>query len=138
MMSREELQREKNREYEERHDLAVGRLREIVAEDTVPEKYLVYFRDVTIFLLEMENVRRKIESGEWERYSVKEMQSINEILYIDVMEDRYEISFANPAYACGQFASNLSDTFCYHFLLLLSVVSFFGGYTSGLSSGSAL
>ena len=80
MMSREELQREKNREYEERHDLAVGRLRGIVAEDTVPEKYLVYFQDVTIFLLEMENVRRKIESGEWERYSVKEMQSINEIL----------------------------------------------------------
>ena len=67
MMSREELQREKNREYEERHDLAVGRLRGIGAEDTVPEKYLVYFQDVTIFLLEMENVGRKIERGEWER-----------------------------------------------------------------------
>ncbi len=109
MMSREELQREKNREYEERHDLAVGRLRGIVAEDTVPEKYLVYFQDVTIFLLEMENVRRKIESGEWERYSVKEMQSINEILYSDVMEDRYEISFANPAYACGQFGKEMGQ-----------------------------
>ena len=109
MMSREELQREKNREYEERHDLAVGRLRGIVAEDTVPEKYLVYFQDVTIFLLEMENVRRKIESGEWERYSVKEMQSINEILYSDVMDDRYEISFANPAYACGQFGKEMGQ-----------------------------
>ena len=76
-----EIQKEKNEQYEERHVLAVGRLRGIVSEETVPERYLPYFQDVAIFLLELENVRRKLESGEWERYSVAEMKSLNEILY---------------------------------------------------------
>ncbi len=102
-MNIREIQAEKNAQYEERHALAVGRLRGIVSEETVPERFLAYFQDVAIFLLELENVRRKVESGEWERYSVEEMKSLNEILYRDVMEEQYVRSFANPAYAAERF-----------------------------------
>ena len=42
-------------EYKERHVLAVDRLRSLVAEETVGERYLPYFQDVAIFLLELEN-----------------------------------------------------------------------------------
>ena len=98
-----EIQKEKNEQYEERHVLAVGRLRGIVSEETVPERYLPYFQDVAIFLLELENVRRKVESGEWNRYSVEEMKSLNEILYSDVLEEHYGSSYANPAYAAEKF-----------------------------------
>ena len=96
-------QKEKNEQYEERHALAVGRLRGIVSEETVPKQYLPYFQDVAIFLLELENVRRKVESGEWERYSLEEMKSLNEILYSDVLEEHYGSSYANPAYAAEKF-----------------------------------
>ena len=106
-MSAREIQDEKNKQYEERHVLAVGRLRGIVSEETVPEQYLSYFQDVAIFLLELENVRRKVESGEWDRYSVDEMHSINEILYSDILENRYEKSFGNPAFAVEQFGSEM-------------------------------
>ena len=106
-MSAREIQDEKNKQYEERHVLAVGRLRGIVSEETVPEQYLSYFQDVAIFLLELENVRRKVESGEWDRYSVDEMRSINEILYSDILENRYEKSFENPAFAVEQFGSEM-------------------------------
>ena len=106
-MSAREIQDEKNKQYEERHVLAVGRLRGIVSEETVPEQYLSYFQDVAIFLLELENVRRKVESGEWDRYSVDEMRSINEILYSDILENRYEKSFGNPAFAVEQFGSEM-------------------------------
>ena len=98
-----EIQKEKNEQYEERHVLAVGRLRGIVSEETVPEQYLPYFQDGAIFLLELENVRRKVESGEWNRYSVEEMKSLNEILYSDVLEEHYGSSYANPAYAAEKF-----------------------------------
>ena len=98
-MNIRELQKEKNEQYEERHVLAVGRLRGIVSEETVPEQYLSYFQDVAIFLLELENVRRKVENGEWARYSVEEMESLNEILYSDVLGEHYGSSYANPAYA---------------------------------------
>ena len=98
-MNIREIQKQKNEQYEERHVLAVGRLRGIVSEETVPEQYLSYFQDVAIFLLELENVRRKVENGEWERYSIEEMKSLNEILYSDVLEEHYASSYANPAYA---------------------------------------
>ena len=103
LMNREEIQKEKNKQYEERHILAVGRLRGIVSEETVPEQYVPYFQDVAIFLLELENVRRKVENGEWERYSVEEMKSLNEILYSDILEEHYGGSYANPIYAVEKF-----------------------------------
>ena len=102
-MNIKEIQKEKNEQYEERHILAVGRLRGLVSEETVPEQYLPYFQDVAIFLLELENVRRKVESGEWNRYSVEEMKSLNEILYSDVLEEHYGSSYAIPAYAAEKF-----------------------------------
>lgn len=102
-MNIREIQKERNAQYEERHALAVGRLRGIVSEETVPEQYLPYFQDVAIFLLELENVRRKVENGEWERYSIEEMKSLNEILYSDVLEEHYARSYANPAYAADKY-----------------------------------
>ena len=98
-MSREEMLEQRNEACRERHVLAVDRLRSIVAEETVPEKYLSYFQDVTIFLLELENVRRKIADGSWERYSLKQKQSLNEILYSALLEEHYKKNYVNPAYA---------------------------------------
>ena len=100
-MGVEGIQKERNEQYTERHILAVDRLRRLVAEETVAERYLPYFQDVAIFLLELENVRRKIESGAWEHYSIDEMRSINEILYSDITEERYGRSWANPAFAAA-------------------------------------
>ena len=108
-MNIREIQKEKNEQYEERHVLAVGRLRGIVSEKTVPEQYLSYFQDVAIFLLELENVRRKVENGEWERYSIEEMKSLNEILYSDVLEEHYASSYANPAYAAEKFGLEMGQ-----------------------------
>ena len=104
-MNREQMQEERNRQYTERHSLAVERLRTLVSEETVPQQYLPYFQDVAIFLLELENVRRKVAGGEWDRYSLEEMRSINEILYSDICGERYRRSYANPAYASECFGS---------------------------------
>lgn len=108
-MNIREIQKEKNEQYEERHVLAVGRLRGIVSEETVPEQYLSYFQDVAIFLLELENVRCKVENGEWERYSIEEMKSLNEILYSDVLGEHYASSYANPAYAAEKFGLEMGQ-----------------------------
>ena len=102
-MEIKQMQRERNEQYTQRHELAVGRLRGIVSEETVSERYRIYFQDVSLFLLELENVRRKIASGEWDRYSTEEMHSLNEILYSDIAGGRYEKSYANPAFAAENF-----------------------------------
>ena len=106
-MDGKDMQKERNEQYEERHELAVGRLRGIVTEETVPQKYVPYFQDTAIFLLELENVRRKVASGEWERYSLEEMKSLNEILYSGIIGERYASSYANPAYAAEKLGMDI-------------------------------
>ena len=55
-----ELQKEKNEQCTQRHELAVERLRTIVTEETVNTAYISYFQDCTLFLLELENTRKKL------------------------------------------------------------------------------
>ena len=111
-MDRKEIQKERNEQYKERHVLAVGRLRGIVSEETVSVPYVNYFQDVALFLLEVENVRRKVSSGEWERYSLEEMHSLNEILYSDIIGERYEKSYANPTFAAEKLGLDMGRLLC--------------------------
>ena len=106
-MGWKEMQKERNEQCEERHALAVDRLRGIVSEETVSERYLSFFQDTAIFLLELENVRRKISEGIWDRYSLDEMKSLNEILYRDILPPNYGSSYADPAYAVGRLGKEM-------------------------------
>ena len=111
-MSRKEIQRERNEQCGERHVLAVDRLRRMVSEETAAEKYRPFFQDTAIFLLELENVRRKISDGVWESYSPEQMKSLNEILYSDILEENYSESYANPAYAAEKFGQEMGALLC--------------------------
>ena len=102
-----EQQKERNKQIRERHSLAVDRLRSLVTEETVPEWYRAYFQDTGIFLLELENVSRKLQEGIWESISLEEMESLNEILYSDILGENYKTSFANPAYASEVFGEQM-------------------------------
>ena len=106
-MDLKEMRRERNEQCEERHALAVDRLRGIVSEETVSEKYRAFFQDTALFLLELENVRRKVSDGSWERYSLEEMQSLNEILYRDILPENYRKSYADPAYAVEKLGEDM-------------------------------
>lgn len=102
-----EKQRKKNKEYEMRHQLSVDRLREIVTEETVAEKYLPYFETVSVFLLELEAVRRKVEEGTFSRLKTVDKRQMNQALYADIVGETYEKSYANPAYAAKMLGSQM-------------------------------
>ena len=108
-MSLSEIQKERNEQCRERHELAVNRIRSIVTEETVEEAYVGYFQDVALFLLELENTRRKVASGEWENYTLEQMRSLNAILYSDILDENYERSYANPEYAVGSFGTEMGQ-----------------------------
>ena len=108
-MSRKEIQREKNEQCAERHALAVDRLRSMVSEETAAEKYRPFFQDTAIFLLELENVRRKISEGIWESYTLEQMQSLNEIFYSDLLGDNYKKSYADPAFAAEKLGRDMGQ-----------------------------
>ncbi len=108
-MRREEWLREKNEACAQRHELAVDRLRSLISEETVASRYRAFFQDTAIFLLELENVRRKVADGMWESYTLEQKQSLNEILYSDILGKNYEASYGNPAFACRKLGRDMGQ-----------------------------
>ena len=102
-MSWTDRQNEKNEQCEQRHALAVERLQGIVTEETVEKEYIPYFQNTVLFLLEVENVRKKVADGIWDKLSLEEMRGLNESLYSDLLGENYENSYANPEYAVKQY-----------------------------------
>lgn len=96
-------QQEKNAACAERHELTIERMRQMVTENTVDEMFREYFQECAMFLLELETVRRKVETGGWQELSLEEMREYNTSLYRNILPDVYERSYASPVYAVQQF-----------------------------------
>ena len=100
-------QTERNEMCKERHELSVERLNQIAVEESVAEPFSRYFQEMAVFLLEAESVRKMIADGSWEKLELHEMKERNTLLYSDVLTEKYETSFANPAWAVQE----LGETF---------------------------
>lgn len=94
-----EMFREENEAVAERHELALERIRQFAAEETVEEPYRDYFRRTAEFILMAEDVFGKQNSGELEKLDLDEAKALNHRLYEDVLPGQYGESYANPVYA---------------------------------------
>ncbi|MFI3171075.1 MAG: aminopeptidase [Eubacteriales bacterium] len=82
-------------------------MKTIQEEHTVEEKYSQYFREISKFLLQIEQVRLLLESGEWEHYTSEEKKKVNAELYQDIVGERYLSSYSNPTVAVNQFGEEV-------------------------------
>lgn len=82
-----------------RYELAISRIREMMDEETVEEKFRDYFRTVGKFILLIDETNRKLKDGSFEKYSMEELKAWNTKLYEDILADTYNISYGNLAYA---------------------------------------
>lgn len=82
-----------------RYELTVSRIREMMDEETVEEKFRDYFRTVGAFVLLIDETNQKLRSGSFEKYSMEELAAWNAKLYEDILPDVYDRSYGNPAYA---------------------------------------
>lgn len=82
-----------------RYELAVSRIREMMDEETVEEKFRDYFRTVGAFVLLIDETNQKLRSGSFEKYSMEELAAWNAKLYEDILPDVYDRSYGNSAYA---------------------------------------
>lgn len=98
-----------------RYELAISRIREMMDEETVEEKFRDYFRTVGKFILLIDETNRKLKDGSFEKYSMEELKAWNTKLYEDILADTYNISYGNPAYAVeklgAEYGSVLSALF---------------------------
>ncbi|KAI4442707.1 hypothetical protein C824_005223 [Schaedlerella arabinosiphila] len=111
-------------EYQERYDLSLSRLSQILEEDTAAEPFQSYFRQMAAFALRLAGISRQIMDGSWRRLSLKELQEGNHALYADILPDHYEKSYANPAYAVSVFGEEMGRLLSFLYAELRSGISY--------------
>lgn len=89
---------EENIEISERFELVSDRVKGIVYETTVEQPFRDFFIKEAQFLLTVFNLYEQVQYGDCDKFSLKELEEKNEILYGE-LKDHYEESYLNPAYA---------------------------------------
>ena len=93
----------------ERYELAIERIRAIVIEDTVNDKYRNYFQNVANFILEIHAIKNRLETKPNVDCTLEELKNENENIYKDVLSQNYEMSFANPSYAATKMGAEIGQ-----------------------------
>lgn len=84
---------------EERYELAIGRIREIGAEQTVDMRFRDYFCKMADFVIMIDELKTALSDGTYARAALEELREWNQRLYFDILPEQYEKSYANPAAA---------------------------------------
>lgn len=87
---------------EERYKLVMERISQIPDENTAAERFQPYFRSTAEFILLLDQVKVRIDSGQYRQQTLEELMEWNRKLYEDILPENYEMSFANPSYAREQ------------------------------------
>ena len=94
---------EEKEDVQERRELVLERIAQIVEVQEVADVYKDYFSKLASKILFMNEILKLGEQGKYTELSLKELQDNNEALYAEFREGAYETNYANPAYAVAQF-----------------------------------
>lgn len=97
----------------ERYELTIERIRSIINEETVDAAYRDYFRKVAEFIMEIHDIRNRIQVKPNVSCTLEELKKENENIYRDVTGTNYEKSYANPAYAVAQLGEKIGQLLCF-------------------------
>ena len=98
-MGYKELYEPYKQEVSQRYPLVMERIAGILEEETARQPYLDYFRSVAAFITQMHNAEREVAEGTFFQKSLEELKEWNRYAYAEILPERYEESYANPAYA---------------------------------------
>lgn len=87
-----------NIEISERYELVFDRIKQIINEAVLENPYREFFSKEAEFLLSIMNLFEQIQYGDYENFTLKELEDRNEILYGEI-RNHYQNSYLNPQYA---------------------------------------
>ena len=82
---------------DERYELAVGRIRQMMVEDTVEAPFREFFQKTAEFVLMIHEVKALIADGTYKKLELAKLEEWNHRLYEDILPDAYGTSYGNPA-----------------------------------------
>lgn len=123
--------------YFERFVLCKERIEQLMEEELVAEPFAGYFHCVGAFLLRLVQIRELVDKNELCKLSLSELQTQNQDVYSNFIDENYENSFANPDYmfelckSCGV-SLKISQMLCALFTKMSRVIAF--AYENDLES----
>lgn len=118
---------------EERFALAADRVREMKEEKALPEQFTDYFNTTAAFACLLTEEYGYIEKKGLLTASLEELQRHNRSLYEDILPERYEKSYANPAYAVKQLGERYGQLLSFVYTeLRSSIADVYEQYREGL------
>lgn len=111
---------EEKEQYLDRFHFALERINEINKEtaqadcsvNTHGKAFGDYFHKTSDFLLQISDFYQKKQNGELADLSFEELQKLNTALYLDVLGDNYEKSYANPTFAKKALGEAFASLLC--------------------------
>ena len=97
---------------QERYDLTKEKIAEISGEGYGDGKTVAYFKEVAAFLQLMDAYYRFVKEDGLKTASLEELKEWNQKLFLDILPQNYENSFANPAYAVAQLGEEYGKLLC--------------------------
>ncbi|MBQ6322819.1 MAG: aminopeptidase [Lachnospiraceae bacterium] len=99
----------------ERHSLCTERIREIAGESlpSMPEAYNRFFGHAASFLLMLEDTWQMLASGQYGDLDMDTLAEKNKALYVDILPENYENSFACPDFACRELRKPIGQILCF-------------------------
>ncbi len=98
---------------QERYELTIERIGRIADEKTVSGKFRDYFQKVAVFLLQIHQIRIRLQERPTENCPLEELQEENKRIYQDILGDHYQTSYANPEYAVLSLGEELGKILCF-------------------------
>lgn len=98
-MKYHDLFKEENDIIRERYELSIERIETMMDESNVDMPFLDYFHKTARFILQIKDLVKMVSKEELKLKSMDKLQAINHALYEDILEQNYDKSYANPAYA---------------------------------------
>lgn len=106
----------------ERFELAVGRIQEILKEETVQEPYRTYFQKTAALLLDWCALLQTLKTEDYTKKSIEELAARNAALYAELLPDNYGTSYADPAYAVQTLGTEFGQLLCVLYTDLRSLI----------------
>lgn len=97
----------------ERYEISIERIKEIQKEGAVKAPFADFFNKSAKLLEEIDSLYQLVKSGKYAQLSMEELKKINETLYLEIHKEKYEESYANPAYAVKQLGDTFGQLLCY-------------------------
>lgn len=112
-----------NQQIQERYKLTIERMYAILEEDTVAMKYQGYFQNVAKFILDIYEIWKRIQKQK-EECTEEQLRRENYHIYRDILEEHYEESYANPAYAVDKMGKEIGQLLSFLYTEIRNEIAF--------------